>query len=166
MVEWQVLGQSSSPLALVAQTALGSDAGILLAAIALFATTNTVLINLISTSRLVYGVAKEEYRMFPRVLSRVHSSRRTPYLAVALVGVVASTFTLLDDVGTVAALANLAMLTLFVLVNAALIRLRYTSDEDDPEFKAPLNAGRLPLTAVAGLLSALALIVFYLVEMV
>lgn len=166
VVEWEVLGQSSSPLALVAQTALGSQAGVLLAAIALFATTNTVLINLISTSRLVYGVSKEEYRMFPRMLSRVHSSRKTPYLAVALVGVVASAFTLLGDVGTVAALANLAMLTLFVLVNASLIRLRYTSDVADPDFKAPFNVGRLPLTAVAGLLTALALIVFYLVEMV
>lgn len=57
-------------------------AGLFVVAIALFATTNTVLINLISTSRLFSGVSKEEHRMFPQQLSRIHTGRRTPYLAV------------------------------------------------------------------------------------
>lgn len=142
------------------------EAGLLVAAIALFATTNTVLINLISTSRLVYGVSKEEHGMFPQQFSRIHAGRRTPYLAVGLVGAMACVFALIGDIGTVAALANLAMLTLFLLVNASLIRLRYVADRDEPEFKVPINIGRLPLTAVAGFISALALIVFYIGETV
>jgi APA family basic amino acid/polyamine antiporter len=161
VVDWELLGQSESPLALVVRTGVGTEAGLLVAAIALFATMNTVLINLISTSRLVYGVAKEEHRTFPAMLSRVHASRGTPHLAIATVGVLASAFALIGDVGTVAALANLAMLVLFVLVNTALIRIRFTSDAADPEFRAPFNVGRLPLTAVAGALSASALAVFY-----
>lgn len=98
--------------------------------------------------------------MFPRALLRVHSMPRTPYLAIGLVGVIASAFTLLGDVGTVAALANLSMLTLFMLVNASLIQLRYTADATEEAFKAPLNVGRLLLTPIAGLLSTYALIIF------
>lgn len=165
VVDWRVLGGSNSPLALVAEAGLGAGAGRLIAAIALFATTNTVLISLVSTSRLVYGVSKAEHHTFPTAFSRVHPVRKTPHLAVALVGAVAVPFTLLGDVGSVAALANLAMLVLFVLVNASLLRIRLAPGAGEPDFRAPLNVGRVPLTAVAGLASALALIAFYVSQL-
>jgi amino acid transporter len=78
----------------------------LLAVIALVSTANTVLILLVSTSRLLYGVSKTEYRMFPTGLARVHARRRTPYLAVGLTGAVALPFVLLRDVGVVAGLTT------------------------------------------------------------
>ena len=163
LVDWRVLGASESPLALVAAAGWGADAGLLLAVIALVSTANTVLILLVSTSRLLYGVSKTEYRMFPTVLSRVHPRRRTPYLAVGLTGAVALPFVLLRDVGVVAGLTNLVLLVVFVLVNAALIRLRYTAPDHD-WFRVPLSIGRLPLTAVLGVLTSLALIVIYLAD--
>ena len=95
------------------------------AAIALTSTANTVLILLVSTSRLLYGVSKSEYRSFPTVFSRIHRTRQTPYLAVALVGGLTVPFVLIGDLGAVAGLANAALLIVFVLVNGALLKLRF-----------------------------------------
>ncbi|MFC7135403.1 MULTISPECIES: APC family permease [Salinibaculum] len=166
VVDSQTLGASASPLALVAERGWGSTAGSLLAVIALFSTTNTVLILQISTSRMLYGVSKAEYHSFPRVFSRIHPDRRTPHYAVVLVGVVTVGFSLLGDVGVVAGLANLVLLVVFVLINGALLALRYREPERERGFRAPGNVGRLSLTAVGGVLTSLGFVAFSLAQLV
>lgn len=109
-----------------------------LSANALFATANTAMILLISTSRIVYGVSKAEYNSFPTVFATVHPRRQTPYAAVVLVALVTIPFAFVGDLGTVAELANLALLAVFVVVNASLLKLRYDGDAE---------GGRLPRTA-------------------
>lgn len=161
LVDWQRLGGSGSPLALVAGAGGGPVAASVVGAIALTSTANTVLILLVSTSRLLYGVSKTEYRSFPTAFSRVHSGRRTPYLAIALVGILTVPFVLLGDLGQVAALANAALLVVFVLVNAALLKLRYDRPADREGFTAPLTVGRLSITALAGLVTTVGLLVVY-----
>ncbi|WP_152041142.1 APC family permease [Salinigranum salinum] len=162
LVDWRVLGRSASPLAEVALAGWGPFGSTLLAVIALFSTTNTVLILQISTSRLLYGVSKSEYHVFPQVLSRIHPSRQTPHYAVALVGLLTIPFVFLGDIGLVAGLANLMLLFVFVLVNGALLKLRFSRPHAERGFRTPLNIGRVSLTAVAGLLSSIGLIVFYI----
>ena len=161
LVDWQVLGQSASPLAVVAQAGWGPVGATVLAVIALFSTTNTVLILQISTSRLLYGVSKSEYHVFPAVLSRVHPTRQTPHYTVASIGLLAIPFVFLGDIGLVAGLANLMLLLVFVLVNAALLKLRFDRPDVARGFRTPLNVGNLSLTAVCGLLSSVGLILFY-----
>jgi len=164
VVDWQILGQSASPLAVVAMARWGPTGEIVLVAIALFSTTNTVLILLISTSRLLFGVSREEYRSFPTVFFRVHPTRQTPQYAVFLVGAITIPFVFFGDIGQVAGLANLVLLVVFVLINAALLKLRY----DQPThsgFETPLNVGRVSLTALGGLVSSLGLIAFYFLEL-
>ena len=162
LVDWQVLGRSTSPLAEVAQVGWGPVGSTVLAVIALFSTTNTVLILQISTSRLLYGVSKSEYQVFPEVFSRVHPDRQTPHYAVGLVGLGTIPFVFLGDIGLVAGLANVMLLVVFVIVNAALLKLRYSRPEAERGFRTPFNVGKLSLTAVGGLLSSLGLIVFYI----
>jgi APA family basic amino acid/polyamine antiporter len=162
LVDWRVLGQSASPLAEVGMAGWGPTAATAVGAIALFATTNTVLILQVSTSRLLYGVSKEEYQVFPTVFSRVHPSRRTPHYAVALVGAATLPFVLLGDIAIVAGLANVMLLVVFVLVNAALLRLRFSRPDAERGFRAPVNFGRLSVTAVLGLVSCVALFVVYI----
>lgn len=70
LVDWQVLGESPAPLAEVALAGWGEEAFVVLSVIALFATSNTVLIVLVSTSRVTYGISKEEYNSFPSVFTR------------------------------------------------------------------------------------------------
>jgi len=161
VVDWQTLGDSASPLSLVARAAGGEAAAAVVGAIALTSTANTVLILLVSTSRLVYGVSKSEYRSFPSLFARVHTDRRTPYLAIALTGGVTIPFTLLRDLGQVAGLANGGLLVVFVLINSALLKLRFDAPNARGGFTAPLTVGRLSTTALAGLCSSLGLLVFY-----
>lgn len=128
-------------------------------AIALFSTTNTVLILLISTSRLLFGVSREEYRSFPIIFSRIHPTRQTPQYAVFLVGAITIPFVFFGDIGQVAGLANLVL-----LINAALLKLRYEQPTHSG-FEAPLNIGHISLTAFGGLVSSLGLITFYFLEL-
>lgn len=162
VVDWRVLGASASPLALVAETGGGPTLGTVVGAVALTSTANTVLILLVSTSRLVYGVSKSEYRSFPAIFSRVHRTRRTPYLSVALVGGVTVPFVLIGDLGAVASVANAALLVVFVVVNAALVKLRYDAPRAHEGFTAPLTVGRFSLTAIAGVVTSFGLLVVYL----
>lgn len=160
LASWQALGMSSSPLALVAMVGWGPEAFTLISVIALFSTTNTVLITLISTSRILYGVSKSKYHSLPTVFSRVHGARRTPHYSVLAVALLAALFTLPGDVGAVAGIANLFILVVFTLVNTSLLKLRHHGVKAG--FRAPLNIGELSLTALAGTLTSLGLIVFYL----
>jgi APA family basic amino acid/polyamine antiporter len=92
----------------------------------------------------------------------VHRGRGTPYLAVALVGLLTVPFVLLGDLGQVAALANGSLLVVFVAVNAALLKLRFDDPGAREGFTAPLTIGRLSVTALCGLMTSLALLSVYL----
>lgn len=164
LVDWQVLGDSQAPLAVVALAGWGTEAFVALSAVALFATSNTVLILLISTSRIVYGVSKEEYNSFPTVFARVHPNRKTPYVAVLLIGLVTLPFALVGNLGAVAELANLALLAVFVIVNVSLLKLRYDGDPQETGYRAPVNIGWFSITAFLGLITSIGLIGFYLVQ--
>jgi len=166
LVDWNVLGDSQAPLAAVALAGWGEDAFVVLSAIALFATANTVLILLVSTSRVIYGVSKAEYNSFPAVFARVHPNRKTPYVAVSLIAVVTIPFALVGDLGVVAELANLALLTVFVVVNLSLLKLRYGGDAQETGYRTPLNVGRFSITAFLGLTTSVGLILFYLAQAV
>lgn len=166
LADTATLGASASPLAVVAAAGGGPAVGALVGAVALAATANTVLVVLVSTSRLTYGVAKSEYRSLPPAFSRVHPRRHTPYLAVALVGALTVPFVLLDDLVVVAGVANAALLLVFVAVNAALVRLRYDKPGDRSGFTAPLTVGRVSGTAVLGVCTSLCLLGFYVSSLV
>jgi APA family basic amino acid/polyamine antiporter len=98
------------------------------------------------------------------VFARVHPTRKTPHLAVTLVALVTIPFALVGDLGLVAELANLALLAVFVVANASLIKLRYSEETRSDGYRAPLNVGRFPLAAAIGLLSSLGLVLFYLFQ--
>ncbi len=80
-----------------------------------------------------------------------------------LVGLLTIPFVFLGDIGVVAGIANLMLLIVFVLVNGALLKLRYSRPDVERGFRTPFNVGRLSLTALAGLLTCLGLIVFYII---
>jgi APA family basic amino acid/polyamine antiporter len=59
ILSWQELDVSVAPLADVIKKALGQQWQAVILFIALFATTNTVLIMLVSGSRILYGIARD-----------------------------------------------------------------------------------------------------------
>jgi APA family basic amino acid/polyamine antiporter len=121
VVDWQVLGRSDAPLALVAAQVLGSHAGTTLTLVALFSTANTVLLLLLGASRAMWAMSCAG--ALPRVFCVIGEERRTPWPAIIAVGVFASLFTLFGNIGDVAEFTNFATLLAFAGVNAAALKL-------------------------------------------
>jgi len=121
VVDWRALGSSDAPLALVAAEVLGSNAGLTLTLVALFSTANTVLLLLLGASRAMWAMSCAG--ALPMVFCAIGEERRTPWLAIIVVGLFASLFTLLEDIGDVAEFTNFATLLAFAGVNAAAIKI-------------------------------------------
>ncbi|UCE29993.1 MAG: amino acid permease [Candidatus Bathyarchaeota archaeon] len=156
LVDWQTLGASNAPLAFAASQVLGENAFSVMSIIALFATSNTVLIMLVVGSRMIYGMAKEG--AFPRVLSRVDPRKETPRPAILATMLASMIFLLMGDLELVAALTSFGAFITFAFVNISLIYIRYRRADLERPFRAPLNIGKFPITGLLGLLSCLFLV--------
>ena len=150
VVNWEELSNSAAPIALVAQRGLGSEAHILLSAIALFAITNTVLITLIAGSRIFYGMAKE--KVFPSILEKIHFKTKTPWIAIIVIMITSIAFTFVGDIVIVANITVFAIVITFAAINLAVIVLRYTEPDIERKFKVPINIGKFPILPLFGLI--------------
>jgi APA family basic amino acid/polyamine antiporter len=107
---------------------------------------------IIGSSRLAYSMAS--HRQLPPILGRVHPKRYTPYIAIALFGVIAS---LLVAPGEVALLADLyafgAMIS-FTVAHVCVVALRYKMPDFDRPWRTPINipfrGSSIPVLAVLG----------------
>lgn len=152
------LVEAAAPLAAVVEAAAGERMGDALSVVALFATFNTVLLILATGPRAMYGMSQR--RLLPAVFGRVWPARRTPWVAILVATGLALAFGLTGDIGYVAQVTNFAIFTLFVVVNASVIRLRLSEPERERPFRLRPTVGRVPLVPVAGLLGALVLAAF------
>jgi APA family basic amino acid/polyamine antiporter len=118
---WQDLSQSSAPLATVASKLLGAKADLLLTLIALGSTANTVLLLLFASSRAMWAMSCAG--ALPAAFCVIGGKRHTPWLTVIIVGVIASIFALIRNIGDVAEFTNFATLLAFTGVNASAIRI-------------------------------------------
>ncbi|MBI5332188.1 MAG: amino acid permease [Candidatus Aenigmarchaeota archaeon] len=152
VVSWQSLAVSNAPLADVVATVLGSNAFMLIAVIALFATANTVLFIMLAGSRIMYGMSSE--KVLPKKLCCLIKTRKTPLYAIILTMIFTIGFTLIGNLETVASLTDFAVFAVFMAVNATLITLRYKMPGAKRPFKTPLNIGRFPVLPLLGLIAS------------
>lgn len=150
------LSRSEAPLAYAASTVLGANAFVLLSAVALFATANTVLILLIVGSRMIYGVARDG--SLPVMFSAIHKSRGTPWAAALAIMIACMFFAAIGDLRVLASVANFAAFAIFFSVNLSLIWLRFKMPEAERPFRVPLSLGKLPILPTLGLISCVILI--------
>lgn len=94
----------------------------LIAAIALIAISNGVLIEILMLSRLVYGMAHRGW--LPRWLAKVQPSTASPVRATLLSGVAVLALTLSFDTTFLAGLTSTMTLLVFAIVNGGLWRLQ------------------------------------------
>jgi amino acid transporter len=123
--------------------------------ITLFAVANTVLINYIMGSRLLYGMARQG--LLPSVLGRVHPRRHTPHIAIftLLVMVLVLAISGGDDaVKQLAYSTGLLLLFSFMVVNAALIVLKLRPGEPPGAFEVPILVPALGILINATLITA------------
>lgn len=156
---WRELGASSAPLADVAAMSLGREVFFGLSVIALFSTGNTVLILMLSSARLLYGMAEDG--SLPRGLARIHRTRQTPDVATLAIAMVSMLMVLaFEQIEIVANLTNFALLSTFAIINGAVVVLRYREPEAARRFTVPARMGRLPLLPVLGILSSLIMLLY------
>jgi basic amino acid/polyamine antiporter, APA family len=109
--------------------------------ITMVAVANSALINMLMASRLLYGMAKED--VLPRVLGRVHPTRRTPWTSIVFTTLIAfglivavSSYMGDETIDTLGGTTSLLLLGVFTVVNIAVLVLRRTPVEHRT-FRAP-----------------------------
>ncbi|MAB13856.1 amino acid permease [Parvibaculum sp.] len=115
------LAASSAPLALVFERATGHDAAFF-AGIAVIATVNTVLIQMVMASRVIYGLAGKG--AVPALLGMVHPATQTPLIATALVAGIIVALALFFPLEGLARTTSYIVLAVFALVNGSLVALK------------------------------------------
>lgn len=158
VVRWDQLASAEAPLAEVVRVAASPRLAEALTVVALFATFNTVLLLLATGPRALYGMAQRG--IVPAVLGRIWARRGTPWVSIVGITVVSVVFALSGDIAFVAQVTNFAVFTIFISVNAALIRLRITHPDLPRPFRAGPSIGPAPLPALVGLAGALILAAF------
>jgi amino acid transporter len=129
------LGEGETPLLKVIQAGAPNFPISIFAIITMFAVANSALINMMMASRLIYGMAREN--VLPKMLGKVHASRRTPYIAIIFTSLLAVALILFA--GGVPALGGttaLLLLCVFAIVNVAVLVLR-KDKVDHKHFRTP-----------------------------
>lgn len=159
------LAESSGPLAAIMEARIGALGGAAMAIVALFATSKTILSNLLGASRLAFDVARDTGLSWLERLARVRESTGTPVSAVVAVTVVAAAVGAIGNLRAVAAVANVLIMVVFLLINVALLKIRHDSDEPAP-FRIPLSIGGYPVSAMLAIVGVATLLVLNLLALV
>lgn len=142
------LANSEAPLSLVFERTTGMSAH-LISAIAIIATLNGVIVQIIMASRVVYGLARQG--SLPEVLGRVQPFTGTPVVATCLIGALVMVLALAVPLHGLAEATSQVTLTIFALVNLALILIKRRGDEvPENTFIVPLW---VPASGFAGCLA-------------
>lgn len=104
--------------------------------VAIVATVNGVLIQMIMASRVLYGLADRGH--LPAVLAKVSHRAKTPVSATVVVVFVILLLALALPIGALAARTSQIVLCVFVTVNLALIRLKLSGSSGDDHFQVPM----------------------------
>jgi APA family basic amino acid/polyamine antiporter len=130
------LAKAPGPITEVVGRAAPSIPPVVFAAITLFAVANTALVNYVTASRLIYGMARQG--LLPPALGKVHAARRTPHIAIAALLLVLAPLALLGTIAELAAATVLLLLLVFMVVNGALFILKRRKSEQLGRFEVPL----------------------------
>ena len=143
------LAGSDAPLAVIYQQSTGNKP-VIISLIGMFAITNGILIQIIMASRILYGMSKEGW--LPSILGRVHPWTRTPIISSTLVSAIILLLAISLPLESLARATSYVVLTVFAMVNMALILIK----RRDPR---PKGVALFPLwLPVTGLLLCLSLL--------
>lgn len=116
------LSQSVSPLLDVVKKSYPAMPISIFAIIAIFAVSNTTLLNYITASRLLYGMS--EANLLPKFLQSVHRKYHTPYIAILVIFPLVLALGLTGSLSDLASSTSAIVLTVFSFSNIALIKIK------------------------------------------
>ncbi len=158
IVPWQQLGSSEAPMALVAETLWGKGAFIVLALIALVSTAGTALMEIVTASRFVYGIAGE--KALPKFLAQIDPKTCTPYRAIELLLLLTIIFVFVKNLSLVANIATATLFITFIMINLAVIVLRFKEPKMKRVFQVSGTIAGIPIIPLLGALTAAGLLYF------
>lgn len=122
-----------------------------IAAATLIAAANSAMLGL---SRLAYSLSTN--RQIPSGLGRLHSRYSTPYVLIALAGLLAAALVIPEDLDFLVGIYAFGAMLAFTIAHLSVCRLRYREPDRPRPFRVPLSVplrgGELPLPAVLGAL--------------
>ncbi len=129
------LAASSEPLVEVVRRAAPGFPPLVFSGIALFAITNTALLNYIMGSRLAYGMACQG--LLPNFLKAIHPRRHTPHWAILTLFVIVLVLGLTVNITPLAKATSVLLMTVFIVLNVALLVLKSRPEEPQGAFEVP-----------------------------
>lgn len=128
------LAASDRPLALIYEIKAQSDPHFI-AIISIISIFNGALVQLVMASRILYGMSRRAW--LPSVFSWVSKKTHTPIPAILIVSTAVLLLALLLPLLSLAKLTSYVTLTIFTLINLALLKIKLRG-EYCPGFRAPL----------------------------
>lgn len=119
------LAASRAPVGLLFERLTGLSS-VSIALIAIAATLNGIVIQIIMASRVMYGLGRKRY--LPRQLSKVNHITKTPVYATVLVTALALFFALYIPLDKLAEYTSQIILGVFCLVNISLVFVKWRKD--------------------------------------
>jgi APA family basic amino acid/polyamine antiporter len=135
VVPWRELAVAPSPLTEVIARAAPAIPALLFTGITLFAVANTALVNYVTSSRMVYGMARQG--LLPKALGKVHDRMQTPHLATFVLLLLLVPLAFFGSIAQLASASVLLLLVVFAIVNGALFVLQGDRSEARGKFELP-----------------------------
>lgn len=149
VIPFSELAQSQSPLADVLLQTYGKSGVVTISIIALFATSNTILSNMIGSSRVLLEMAPET--PFIHKLSFISPNKKTPVVALLSVFILSLLFAQIGNIEQIARVSTVFIFMAFTLIHLAVIVLRVKNKDLNRPFRIPLNYRNVPIPTVLGL---------------
>ena len=157
------LASSGSPLADVVSSRIGEVGIVIISVIALFSTSNTILSNMLGSSRILFNMSKETKQL--SLFAKISAKRKTPIAALLLILGIMCAFALIRDIEIIARIATIFIFITFFAVNVCVIVLRIRRKSLKPPYRIPFNIRNIPVMSVLGALMTLVLLVYNLISL-
>lgn len=142
---------SPAPLGLAFQRLTGASP-LFISAVAVFATINGVIVQMLMASRVLYGLARQE--TIPAWFGHVNAVTHTPLNATALVVGATLLLAVALPIDRLADMTTRVMLVIFALVNLALLAMKRRGEQPAGGFQVPAWVPVLGALSCTGLLVA------------
>lgn len=158
---WQELYMSKGPLATAAQKVSGNLGIVTLSAIGLFATANTVLMMLISGSRMIFGISNVKKSQLLKYLTKVHIKRKTPWVSIVTVmlAAIAIIHVFEGSLFLIAGISVFCVLIVYIIINITLISLRYQKAIQIKNPVTPLRILKFSILPSLGIILCIAILI-------
>ncbi|QLG28740.1 amino acid permease [Halorarum halophilum] len=149
VTERSAIADSSAPMAVAAEAALGPAGVVAVIIAALLALVSTANAGVLSSSRYPFAMARDN--LVPPSLGEIHERFNTPSTSILLTGAVLLLLIAFVPLESIAKLASAFQILVFVLINVAVIAFRRGTMEYEPSFESPLYPWMQGFGVVGGL---------------